>query len=257
MMKPGMNENNISSKMIRWLSKVAPGVYYVSPDCLGVSRYKKDALRQFRRDPELLRKQIDTVSEVIMYVRASFFRPQMGDIRVHQPPLTWHYNLNGPEAIIANRGNCGALSSLFNYLLKDKYDVVGFVTYSDENGGHVFNYVKQDGTYYFVDLLNYLYGSKAMEHRCTMIYESNSLDHYAAYYRLRSEKQIKLMAAYQADHVLPMGRKNNEPIMYFPEKTNINVLIETPEKGIVARFYKVCDELGCQDQTPSKQISAY
>lgn len=254
-MKVDKQKKRISAKFVRWLSKVAPGVYYVSPDCLGKSRFKIEEMRRFQREPELLRQQIHTLGEVIMYVRASFFRPKMGDIRIHQPPITWHYNLSGPEAIISNHGNCGAVSSLFNYLLKGKYHEVGFVAYSDENGGHVFNYVKQDNVYYFVDLLNYLYGSKAMEHRSTMIYESSSLHQFASYYRLRSEKKIGLMVAYQAEHVLPMGRKKNEPIMYFPEQANIKVLIETPQQGIVARHYKECTRIKCQNRRPSNHIS--
>lgn len=224
-------------KVLRWLSKVAPGVYHVSPECLGNSKHSIDEMRKFSREPAFLRENIHTVLETIFYVRASFFRPKIGDIRIDQPPIIWHYNVTGPEAIIANEGNCGALSSLFNYLLKGKYKEVGFVACSDEEGGHVFNYVKHDNKYYFIDLLNYLYGSKAMEHSSTMIYEATSLEAYATYYQQRSEKKIKLMVSYQSDHVLPMGRKKNEPIMYFPVKSSINILLETPEGGIVARFH--------------------
>ncbi|RQD69568.1 MAG: hypothetical protein D5S00_06485 [Tindallia sp. MSAO_Bac2] len=256
-MKSFFMKTGFTDYVIEWLSKVAPGVYYVSPDRLGVCRYKKDEVRHFPRNPQFLRQKIHTVSEVIMYVRASFFRPQMGDIRVYQPPLTWHYNLGGEEAILANNGNCGALSSLFNYLLKEKYDEVGFIAYSDDEGGHVFNYIKQNDRYYFIDLLNYLYGSKAMEHRATMIYEAASLDHYSAYYRQRSKKNIKLLAAYEAEEVLPMGRKSNEPIMYFPEDHKVNVLYETPESGIVARFYKECNEYHCREKMYTENLKAF
>ncbi|SDY27473.1 hypothetical protein [Tindallia californiensis] len=244
-MKSMLGNSSMTKLLLRWLSKVAPGVYHVSPECLGNSRYSINEMRRFPKDPAFLRENIHTVLETIFYVRASFFRPKIGDIRICQPPMIWHYNLTGPEAIMANEGNCGALSSLLNYLLKGKYTEVGFIACSDEEGGHVFNYVKQDDKYYFIDLLNYLYGSKAMEHSSTMIYEATSLEAYAAYYQQRSKKKIKLVVSYQSEHVLPMGRKKNEPIMYFPVEKPINLLLETPETGIVARFYDEKTERVC------------
>jgi len=221
--------------MIRRLAFLAEGVYYVSPDELGTVSHKKTDLFHFPKDPVFLRNQLHTVSDVIHYLRAAYFRPRKGDIRIREEHLLWHHNRTGPETISMNRGNCGGVSSLMAYLLGGKFEAVGFVALADQQGGHVFNYVYHDGNYYFIDLLNYLYASRSIDHRATMIYKSESLQHYASYYRQRAQKEITLMVAYEAVHVLPMGRKEGEPIMFFPADSQLKVLFESPHLGITVQ----------------------
>ncbi len=223
------------NRILRKLSYLSEGVYYVSPEELGRAYHRKQTIYTLPRHPYYLREQINSVADVILYVRAAYFRPKMGDLRVKEGDIIWHFNRTGPETICANKGNCGGVSSLFQYLLKDKYEEVGFLAYTDENGGHVFNYVKHDSWYYFIDLLNYLYASKAREHYATMIYQADSLKRYADYYQVMSKKPIKLMVAYTANQVLPIGRRAQEPLMFFPEGVHYEVLRETPQEGIVVK----------------------
>lgn len=51
-------------------------------------------------------------------------------------------------------GSCGGSANLMNYLLAGDYDEQGYVQYL---GGHIFNYFKQDGYYYFCDFINSRY----------------------------------------------------------------------------------------------------
>ena len=241
-MKIWDNLHRIKIKVVRKLGYLSEGVYYVSADELGAAQHKKRDMYWFPRDACFLRQEVHTLADVIQYVRASFFRPRKGDIRIWEDSIIWHHNRSGPEAICMNTGNCGSVSSLLHYLLKDKYREVGFVAISDHIGGHVFNYIYQDGRYYLVDLLNYLYASKSIDHLSTMIYQADSLDHYAAYYRTRIGRPVLLMAAYEAKQVLPMGRRPGQPLMYFPAGTELKVLHETPQIGVTVKWHPLSQQ---------------
>ncbi len=221
-------------KIIKRLSCLSEGVYYVSPGELGEPQLKKSDIHKFPRDPVYLREKIHTLSDLILYVRAANFKARKGDIRIHEGPIIWHHNRTGPETICLNTGNCGGVSSMLNYILKGKYDEVGFMALTDHQGGHVFNYILHQNHYYFIDLLNYLYGSQSIDHRATMIYQADTLQHYADFYRDNAEWEILLFVAYQADHVLPIGRHPGQPLKYFPSGSQLNVLHETPQQGIIA-----------------------
>jgi len=227
------------SQIIRKLSYLSEGVYFVSPEELGEQHYRKRVIYQFPRNPYYLRENINTVTDLILYVRASFFRPRMGDLRVREGEMIWHFNRTGPETICANKGNCGGISSMLAFVLKDNYEDVGFIAFTDQVGGHVFNYIKHRNKYYFIDLLNYLYASKSMEHHSTMIYQADSLQTYADYYRKRAKKNIKIMISYSGNQVLPIGRYQQEPLMFLPEGSQYHVLHESPQEGIVVREKKV------------------
>lgn len=229
----------IRHRMIRKLSCLAEGIYYVSSDELGAANYKRNDFHHFHKNPDDLQQKVRTLSDLILYVRTSFFRPQKGDIRVREGQILWHFNRTGPETICENQGNCGGVSSMLNFLLRDKYEEVGFIAFADKQGGHVFNYIRHEGYYYFVDLLNYLYASRTMEHYGTMIYQADSLQRYADYYRSRDEREITLMVAYEAEQVLPMGRYLGKPMMFFPKGSQLQVLHESPLEGIVVQHKPV------------------
>ncbi len=226
------------SQIIRKLSYLSEGVYFVSPEELGEQQYYKREMYQFPREPNYLNENINTVTDLILYVRSSFFRPRMGDLRVREGEMIWHFNRTGPETICANKGNCGGISSMLAYVLKDNYEEVGFIAFTDQVGGHVFNYIKHRDKYYFIDLLNYLYASKSMEHSSTMIYQADSLQTYADYYRKKAKKDIKMMVSYSGEQVLPIGRYHEEPLMFLPEGSRYQVLYESPQEGIVVREKK-------------------
>ena len=226
-------------QIIRKLSYLSEGVYFVSPEELGEQCYHKRDMYQFPRNPSYLRENINTVADLILYVRTSFFRPQMGDLRMPEGDMVWHFNRTGPETICANKGNCGGISSMLAYILKNNYEEVGFIAFTDQIGGHVFNYIKHQKKYYFIDLLNYLYASKSMEHYSTMIYQADSLQSYADYYRKKAKEDIKIMVSYSGGQVLPIGRVHQEPLMYFPEGSRYHVLYESPQEGIVVREKQV------------------
>jgi hypothetical protein len=124
---------------------------------------------------------------------------------------------------------------MLNFLLKDKYEEVGFMALADRQGGHVFNYIYHNECFYFVDLLNYLYANKSMDNSATMIYQADSLQRYADYYRAKSRMDIRLLVAYQSEQVLPMGRHPGQPLMFFPEEAHLKILHESPEQGIVVK----------------------
>ena len=66
------------------------------------------------------------------------------------------------DAVRTNNGCCASSANWLNYILKGDYDEVGFIsTMQASGGGHVYNYIKQDGWYYFADLTIWHAGQNA------------------------------------------------------------------------------------------------
>ena len=74
----------------------------------------------------------------------------------------WHYNLNAFEVMEQRLANCGASANLANYLLEGDYEEIGFILhayYIGDGGGHVYNYIRYEGSYYIVDFSWYIFGN--------------------------------------------------------------------------------------------------
>ena len=63
----------------------------------------------------------------------------------------WSWGLPADYTYEYMAGTCNGTSNLMNRLLAGDYEEQGYVQYF---GGHIFNYVKQDGYYYFCDFAN-------------------------------------------------------------------------------------------------------
>lgn len=69
----------------------------------------------------------------------------------HFDGIDWSWVLPAEFAYEKMAGSCGGTSNLMNRLLAGDYDEQGYVQYL---GGHIFNYIKQGGWYYFCDFTN-------------------------------------------------------------------------------------------------------
>jgi hypothetical protein len=120
-----------------------------------------------------------------------------------------------------------------NYLLKDDYDEVGFMQYSQKDGsGHVFNYIKQDCKYYVIDLTHYrndflntaveegdilaYYGSDFISGN---IHEVDNLMDYARYCVENFNEPPALFTAYTSINALPIDAVKVDSMVYitYPE----------------------------------------
>ena len=134
--------------------KVAEGVYWVPANALGTSRYSNAQIQAMLTDtPEQKQAKIGTLYEALQLYQIGGFFGSDDNVHIYQNDCLWEHHKPGYDAVRTNNGCCASSANWLNYILKDDYDEVGFILTMKENvGGHVYNYIKQDGWYYFVDL---------------------------------------------------------------------------------------------------------
>ena len=142
--------------LISDLSQVHISDYFPIPEGLGEPTLTSDEISALvGKKPEEIREAIKTIDDLINYCAASgFSRSNAGDYKVfdEETHIQWHTNTSGYQTIKINRGNCGACSNLAAYTLDGDYDEIGFINWQGDNGGHVINYILEDGTYYVFDM---------------------------------------------------------------------------------------------------------
>ncbi|MBF8982279.1 hypothetical protein IZY60_01885 [Lutibacter sp. B2] len=211
------------------------------PQALGDPQLTKEQITSLPKDPKVLHENIHTVYDVLQYMISSGYCATSGDTKIKEGDFSWSFNRPGERTIIENKGNCGATANMVNYLLKGDYEEVGFINYSDLNGGHIYNYIKQDNKYYIIDFLQYPltgYGKLHMNIR-----ELNNLEEYPELckkdYTHDEFGGLKLIVAYTAQDQIPIAYKieqESKGFMYFPTGSNINVLYDTPSEDTTAKF---------------------
>ena len=133
--------------------KVADGVYWVPANALGSSSYTNAQIQSMLTDtPEEKQTKIDTLYEALQLFQIGSFYGSDDNVRIMENGYSWEHHKPGYDAVRTNHGCCASCTDWLNYILKDDYDELGFIGTSQLTGGHVFNYIKQDGWYYFVDL---------------------------------------------------------------------------------------------------------
>lgn len=155
--------------------KVADGVYWVPANALGSSSYTNAQIQSMLTDtPEEKQTKIDTLYEALQLYQIGGFYGSDDNVRIFENGYSWEHHKPGYDAVRTNHGCCASCTDWLNYILKDDYDELGFIGTSQLTGGHVFNYIKQDGWYYFVDLTKWY----AENWNCNAV-ESGDLSDYA------------------------------------------------------------------------------
>ena len=135
--------------------EVADGVWWVPVRTLGDSRYTNREIAAIAQDcnPEEKQQKISTLYEAIQLFQISNFSTSMDNVRIREGNINWEHHKPGYHAVRTNTGCCAAVTSWLNYILSGDYEQTGQFSYSYPDGnGHVFNYIFQDGYYYFIDL---------------------------------------------------------------------------------------------------------
>ena len=113
-------------------------------------------------EPEQVKERVKTAADVLMYMLAAKIGDCGGDRCKVIGGKEWHYNLNAFEVMEQRLANCGASANLANYLLEGDYEEIGFILhayYIGDGGGHVYNYIRYEGSYYIVDFSWYIFGN--------------------------------------------------------------------------------------------------
>ena len=134
--------------------QVAKDVYWVPASSLGKSDLTNaDIYSMLSSSPETKQQKVDTLYEALQLYRISGFFASDDNIRIAERGINWEHHKPGYYAVVTNNGCCATDSNWLNYILKGDYEEVGFMSYSHTDGsGHIFNYIKSGGWYYFIDL---------------------------------------------------------------------------------------------------------
>lgn len=233
---------------------VAKDVYWVPANVLGQSNLTANEIEELGSDPTVLKENIDTLYEVIQYIQVADFKDANDNINIKEGMIDWEHHKPGEMAIITNEGCCATISNLLNYLLEGDYDEVGFMSFSRSDGsGHVFNYIKENGKYYIVDLTHYRndYMNTAIENGSFEEYKStdyisgniheveNFID-YTNFCISNFAKPPVLFSTYVAENVLPIESVRDCDNIYitYPEsyKDKVNIVYDKKDDNVSYDF---------------------
>lgn len=193
--------------------------YYDIPFELGHPRYNVDEIQQMIRDDLTLDEvaaKLSTLADAIQYLHQKGYGAANGDLIVQYSGIRWHVNRSAQTVFADNRGNCGGGSNLLNYLLRNDFDEQGYVQESGNQGGHIYNYFKQDGVYYFIDMIQIVHGGD-YAHRNYRVFETTDPQEFSnsyinqnhSYKKNNSPTYLLFQYMYSQEGVsLPIGSNN-------------------------------------------------
>ena len=137
--------------------KVADGIYWVPASTLGDSRYTNDkVIDMLTLTPSKKQSSFKTLYEALQLYQVGNFYSSDDNIRIFENGVNWEHHKPGYDAVRTNNGCCATSANWLNYILKGDYDEVGYIATSQSDGsGHIYNYIKQDGWYYIIDMTHY------------------------------------------------------------------------------------------------------
>ena len=205
-------------------------------------------------------EKIDTLADLIQYLYQRGYTFGNKDLNLWYGGYEWAANRSARQVFVDNMGNCGGGSHLVNYILRNDFDEQGYFRYAFNVGGHVTNYFKQDGIYYFFDL------SMISNHGYTnewgdVLFSTDNPEEYAnsiarncnAYYSPYDPSYVLLLWMYPHEgdsipvginknartrmggsffNILPKQYENNINILYLDEGMPAPIFIEAPEKHL-------------------------
>ena len=180
-------------------TKIGKNIFWVPVNTLGKTRYTNDEIYQMiTLSPCEKKNNIGNLYESIQLFLISKFHYQDNDTKKFINNHCWEYFKDGISSLQDNQGSCAASSEWLKYLLKDKYECVGYIGYIKNTGEkHFFNYIFHQGSYYIYDLypLNVEYLEFALletgklqdfigaKYTTGALIKCNSLIEYADYFR--------------------------------------------------------------------------
>ena len=229
---------------------VGENVWWVPARTLGGSRYtNREIAAMLDHTPEQKQEEISTLYEALQIFKIGGFSYKKDDyVQILEGDIPWAHYKTARDVVRMNTGNCTGDSSWLSYILHGDYEKMGFMAYSMVRGeGHVFNYIYQDGYYYFVDLTGYeQQETTALETGNTNYYwysgavtgnvhKAKSPEDFVHYYTKIIPDAPNRFFCYEADEVIPSidmhYNDEDRAETYYPEGFDIKIIDgKDPEK---------------------------
>ena len=233
--------------------EVHDDIYWVPAASLGQSRYTNQEIAEMvNLTPEEKQEKISTLYEAIQLYQISNFANADDNKRIKEKKINWEHHKPGYQAVRTNQGCCATNSNWLNYILKDDYDEVGFMAYSNTDGsGHIFNYIRQGDDYYYIDLTHYRTdfletaeetGVRddyyAVDYIAGNIHRTASPEAYTEYCVEKFNNPPGLFFQYQAEDCLPVdGVKVEDGIcITYPNNVEITVVYDDERDDLTCQF---------------------
>lgn len=131
--------------------------FWVPARALGESSYTNaEIAAMLHGTPQQKQEEIDTLYEAIqLYQIGNFYSSDDNINMIDGNGVSWEHHKPGFDAVRTNTGCCASSANWLSYILAGDYDEVGYIAYFTPDGGHIFNYIKDQGFYYVVDMTHY------------------------------------------------------------------------------------------------------
>lgn len=136
-------------------NEVYDGVYWVPINTLGKTRYTNSEILAISELPLAeKRKSISNLYEAIQLFQVSDFRGVLDNKDFWIDGVHWQTHKTPEKAVLSNEGCCATDTNWLLYFLKDRYDSTGSFCFGNADGnGHITSYIRQNDTYYFIDMM--------------------------------------------------------------------------------------------------------
>lgn len=127
---------------------------------LTTPQYTKEQISQWAAEGLTLEQwaeKIKVPADAIQMLNALGYRSMLANDNVPfwGPDGTeWSGIWNAQTVFNHRTGNCGGTSTIINTLLADDFDQQGYIEFTSNGGGHIFNYFVLDGIYAMCDFVN-------------------------------------------------------------------------------------------------------
>jgi hypothetical protein len=130
-------------------------VFWVPLNSLGKSRYINQDMCEFiKLSAYEKKKKVNTLYEAVQLFQASEFKGVFDNQNHFIGEQSWQTHKSSLEAIETNEGCCATDTNWLSFFVWDVYDETGSFCYVNKDGnGHITTYIKQDGWYYFLDMM--------------------------------------------------------------------------------------------------------
>lgn len=224
--------------------------FYRIPAGSGKPQYSEEEIKELVAADLTLDEAADklsTLADVVQYLYLRGYLSESGDLKFQHLGCEWAINRSAQVVFNENAGNCGGGSNLLNYLLHGDYDEQGYVQESANpgGGGHVYNYFKQDGVYYFCDLTQIVYEGSTYANRNYSIFSTEDPFEFSKYYVGENHKyltdsepqylRIQYMYPSEGDSHRPVGMTSFMQLL--PTEIEDTVTILYSEEGEYAPIF--------------------
>ena len=224
-----------------FMLQVDDAVWWVPANKLGKSRYTNREIADMSdHSPEQKQEEISTLYEAVQLFQISGFTSSEDNVSVvEENGFSWEHHKPGYDAVRTNTGCCAACADWLNYILSGDYEQVGFIGWTLPDGnGHVFNYIFQDGWYYFIDLTHYEGGLmttetgdmgtyRYLEYPAGSVHMARTPEDFVKYYLKTTKEPPAVFDFYQAENVLPIASEEDENghiTVYYPEGYDFRII---------------------------------